>query len=258
VSVPIILLCTYIGGLSYLFLVLILAIISLNEFYLLMQHKGHVPFVLIGNFFTLVFIIFAYQTVKHPVWEPAAAGVLTTAVILTFSMGIFVKNPKGAIDNIAVTVWGMIYIGWLFSYLILVRAQTTYGAYMFFLMGTIWAEDITAYLVGRMFGKHKLIPLVSPRKSVEGGIAGFIICVASALVFGHYADLGQIHSLILGIIIGVMAPVSDLTESLIKRDVGAKDSSALLPGHGGVLDRMDSFILTAPILYYYLSWFVLK
>ena len=88
--------------------------------------------------------------------------------------------------------------------------------------------------------------------------AGFIVCLIAASIFGHYAGFGLSHSLILGGLLGLVAQLSDLVESLIKRDAGVKDSSTILPGHGGFLDRMDSFILTAPVMYYYLVWVILK
>jgi phosphatidate cytidylyltransferase len=160
--------------------------------------------------------------------------------------------------DIAVTLLGMIYIGWFFSYFLFIRALTEKGAYLLFLMATIWALDIIAYAAGTKFGRHKLFPSVSPQKSVEGAVAGFVFCLAAAGIFGYYAGFDMTHSIILGAIIGVVAQLSDLVESLIKRDAGVKDSSSLMPGHGGVLDRMDSFILTAPVFYYYLVWVMLK
>ena len=168
------------------------------------------------------------------------------------------KRPKEAIVDIAVTLLGMIYIGWFFSYFLFIRALTDHGAYLAFMMGTIWALDVVAYLVGKKFGKHRLFPSVSPNKSIEGAIAGFVFCLIAAAIFGYYARFDMTHSLILGAIIGVVAQLSDLVESLIKRDAGVKDSSHLIPGHGGILDRMDSFILAAPVVYYYLVWVILK
>ncbi len=125
------------------------------------------------------------------------------------------------------------------------------------MIAAIWGNDIAAYLVGRSIGRVRLIPSISPSKTIEGTIAGFLACLIMAWAFGSLAHLNLLHSIILGIIIGIAAQISDLAESMIKRDVGAKDSSQLVPGHGGILDRMDSFILSAPIVYYYIVWFVL-
>jgi len=258
IAVPIILTCVYFGGFAFLCLVLFLAMMSINEFYNMMQKKDFHPAYWVGHFFTLFFIIFAYYALKKN-WEPAHSAILTMAALVTMIATLYLKErPKEAIVDIAVTLLGMMYIGWFFSYFLFIRALTEHGAYIFFMCGTIWALDTVAYLVGSRFGRHKLFPSVSPRKSIEGAVAGFIVCIIVAAVFGYYAGFGLIHSLILGGLLGIVAQFSDLVESLIKRDAEVKDSSTILPGHGGFLDRMDSFILTAPVLYYYLVWVILK
>jgi phosphatidate cytidylyltransferase len=256
-GLPIVVACVYFGGIAFLILVLALAVVSINEFYNLMKAKDFHPAYWVGNFFTIFFIVFAYYALKKN-WEPAQSAILTGAALVTMIATLFLKRPKEAIIDIAVTLFGMIYIGWFFSYFLFIRALTERGAYLLFLIVTIWALDIVAYFVGINFGKHKLFPSVSPKKSIEGAIAGFIFCLIAAGGFGYYAGFDMTHSLILGAIIGVVAQLSDLVESLIKRDAGVKDSSSLLPGHGGVLDRIDSFILTAPVVYYYLVWVILK
>lgn len=256
-TAPIIVACTYFGGVAFLLLILALAMVSINEFYNMMKVKGFDPAYWVGNFFTAFFIIFAYYALRKN-WEPAHSAILTGAVMITMTSVLFLKRPKNAIADIAVTLLGMIYIGWFFSYFLFIRALTERGAYILFMIGTIWALDIVAYLFGTAFGRHRLLPSVSPKKSIEGAVAGFVFCLGAAWVFGYYAGFDTPHSLILGAVIGAVAQLSDLFESLIKRDAGVKDSSNLVPGHGGVLDRMDSFILAAPVFYYYLVWVLLK
>jgi phosphatidate cytidylyltransferase len=257
IVLPIVVACVYFGGIPFLLLVLTLAIISINEFYNMMRVKDYLPAYYVGNFFTVFFIVFAYFALKKN-WEPAHSAILTVAALVTMIATLFLKRPKEAIVDIAVTLLGMIYIGWFFSYFLFIRALSENGGYLFFLAATIWALDTIAYFVGKKFGKRKLLPSISPNKSVEGALAGFIFGIIAAGVFGYYAGFNMLHSLILGILIGVMAQIGDLFESLIKRDAGVKDSSQLMPGHGGVLDRMDSFILAAPVVYYYLVWVVFK
>jgi len=263
VAVPVIFLCTYFGGIPFFILVTALAIVSLNEFYNLLKSKGLSPYYTIGNLFTLLIIILVQFTLKHPNWEPVSSALLTLAVITNFTAAIFVRRTAMATANIATTLLGMLYVGWLFSYLVLLRALTPHGAYLFFLMITIWAADTVAFLVGTKLGKRQLSPYISPKKTVEGAVIGFIVAVIASFIFGIIKEqsllpVNYIHYIILGAIIGIFAQISDLSESIIKRDAGVKDSSNLVPGHGGVLDRMDSFIFTAPVVYYYLIWFVIK
>ena len=257
VGVPIILGCVYFGGIPFLIMSLVLALIAVNEFYNLMMKKGLFPAYYVGNLITTFFIVFAYYALKRD-WEPAHSAILTLAAAIAMIAGVFLKREKDTIVDVAVTVLGMIYVGWFFSYLIFIRSLTEHGGYLFFLIFTIWAMDIAAYLAGRVFGHTPLMPSISPRKTWEGAIAGFILCLIAAGIFSRTAQLEIWHALILGALIGVFGQVSNLIESLIKREAGAKDSSDLLPGHGGVLDRIDSFVLTAPLMYYYLILFVLK
>jgi phosphatidate cytidylyltransferase len=256
-GVPVILACVFYGGLPFLFLVLILALIAVNEFYNLMMKKGFFPAYYVGNAITASFIIFAYYALKRD-WEPAHSAILTLAAAIAMISGVFLKREKDTIVDVAVTILGMVYVGWFLSYLFFIRSLTEHGGYLFFLIFTVWAMDIAAYLAGRVFGHTPLMPSISPKKTWEGAIAGFVVCLIAAGIFLQTAQLELYHALILGALIGIFGQISDLIESLIKREAGAKDSSDLLPGHGGVLDRIDSFVLTAPLMYYYLVLFVLK
>lgn len=124
-----------------------------------------------------------------------------------------------------------------------------------FLVVLIWTQDTAAYAVGLAFGKHRLAPAISPKKSWEGAVGGLSAGVLMSLAFRELfmKDLfGRGEILVLAALLGALAQVSDLTESLMKRCFGVKDSSSLLPGHGGILDRFDSFLLTAPFLYFYM------
>lgn len=255
IGVPIILICVYFGGLPFLFLVLALSIIAINEFYNLMLKKGFFPAYYVGNIINIFFIVFASYALKRD-WEPAHSAILTLAAAIALISGIFLKREKDTIIDVAVTILGMIYVGWFFSYIIFVRSLTEHGGYLFFLLFTVWAMDMMSYLAGKYFGRTPLAPSISPKKTWEGSVAGFIICLLAAAIFSWTAQLEIWHALTLGVLIGVFGQLSDLIESLIKRDAGAKDSSDLLPGHGGVLDRIDSFILTAPLLYYYVVLFI--
>lgn len=256
-TAPIILLGVYSGGAVFLALVLILALIAVNEFYNLMLKKGFFPAYWVGNVITIIFIVFASYALKRN-WEPTHSAIFTLAAAAAMISGIFLKREKDTIVDIAVTLFGIIYVGWFFSYLIFIRDLTDHGGYLFFLIFTIWAMDMAAYLAGRFIGHTPLAPSISPKKTWEGAGTGFLIALAAALIFSRTAGLDLSHALTLGALIGVFGQFSDLIESLMKRDAGVKDSSDILPGHGGVLDRIDSFVLTAPLMYYYVVWFVIK
>lgn len=257
IGMPVILGAVYYGSWPFLVLVLLLALISINEFYNLMMKKGFFPAYYVGNIITGFFIVFSSYSLKRS-WEPAHSAILTLAAAVALVSGIFLKREKDTIVDVAVTILGMIYIGWFFSYLIFIRGLTEHGGYLFFLLFTIWAMDIAAYLAGRAFGHTPLAPSISPKKTWEGAIAGFVVCLLAAWIFSWTAQLELWHALILGMLIGVAGQFSDLIESLMKRDAGVKDSSNLVPGHGGVLDRIDSFVLTAPLMYYYIVWVILR
>jgi phosphatidate cytidylyltransferase len=257
VGIPIIVACIYFGGFPFFLLILGLALIAVNEFYNMMMKKGFFPAYVIGNLITASFIIFAYYALKRN-WEPAHSAILTVAAAVALIAGVFLKREKDTIVDIAVTILGMIYVGWFFSYLIFIRSLTEHGGYLFFLVFTVWAMDIASYLAGKVFGKTLLVPSISPRKTWEGSISGFIICLIAALILSKTASMEVWQALVLGGMIGVVGQISDLIESLIKRDAGVKDSSDIVPGHGGVMDRIDSFILTAPLMYYYVVWVVIK
>jgi phosphatidate cytidylyltransferase len=181
-------------------------------------------------------------------------------------MEIARKDTKTATAHIATTILGVMYIGFLGSHLIMLREHPLrinldygYGASFVFLAFVLtWAGDTGAYVVGSLFGRRPLIPRVSAKKTREGSLGGLVFSLAAALVaketFASY--LAMWHALALGLLAGVMGQFGDLFESLIKRDADIKDTSEMIPGHGGVLDRFDSLLFTAPLIYYFLAFVV--
>ena len=121
---------------------------------------------------------------------------------------------------------------------------------------TLWVTDSAAYFLGTAFGKHKLFPRVSPNKSWEGALAGFIFAIISMVVLNTVllAFISLTDALVIGVIIGLFGQIGDLIESLLKRDAGVKDSSNIIPGHGGVLDRFDSLIFSSPLIFLYILY----
>ena len=176
------------------------------------------------------------------------------------------RNNASATMNISATTWGIFYPTVFFSFHILIRElpktlQIDYalGAkWIIFMLVTIWICDTAAYFIGSAIGRHKLYQRISPHKTVEGAVAGFIFALITAYILHHLylRELDLIHCLIIGSIIGIMSQVGDLVESLFKRDAGVKDTSGILPGHGGFLDRFDSPLFVAPLVYLYLRFIV--
>src|SRR5262249_35782824 len=158
-----------------------------------------------------------------------------------------------------VTFFGLIYVAWPLSHLLLIRDFRPKGdAVTYFLFVVIWVADIAAYAVGTRWGKRHIAEAISPKKTWEGTIPGVIAAMRVGALFQLTVLKGSLHlveALILAAVVALLAFWSDLAESMLKRGAGVKDSSPLLPGHGGILDRFDSFILAAPIYYYYWAFF---
>lgn len=129
---------------------------------------------------------------------------------------------------------------------------------MLLLLTATWASDTFAYFVGRAIGKHKLAPLLSPKKTVEGAVGGLLGAVLIGYLFGTFnPQLNMTAVILLGVLIGIASLMGDLVESAFKRQAKVKDSSQIIPGHGGVLDRFDSLLLTAPLVYYVVKLFII-
>ena len=172
--------------------------------------------------------------------------ILITLFIIHFTR----KENQDAVTLIAVTLFAIFYIGWFFTFLVKIRFLGDGHKLVAYLLLVTKSGDIGAYLVGSNFGRHKLIPRISPNKSVEGAIGGFIFSIAAALLSRYYLSWMSFGFILAsGILIGVFAQLGDLAESLIKRDYDVKDSSVFLPGLGGMLDVIDSILFTAPIFY---------
>jgi len=193
----------------------------------------------------------------------------TVAVLVAAILVIMIKAvlfpTKFLFRDAAYTIIGIMYIAILFSHLLLLRFTDasisvfthigTYSAgevYFWVAILATWASDTFAYFVGSFFGKHKLAPLISPGKTWEGLGGGVVGSVFAALLIAYVCSLNVVSSGVLGLLIGIVAPLGDLVESILKRSSGVKDSSQLIPGHGGVLDRFDSILFAVPVVYYYI------
>jgi phosphatidate cytidylyltransferase len=166
------------------------------------------------------------------------------------------KTNHDALSAISVTLFGILYISWFFSFLIKLKFLPQGSFLVAFIIAVTKSGDIGAYIVGSTIGKHPLIPRISPKKSLEGMIGGLCFSILGALACRRIMPSFSIEHLVaLGLLLGVVGQIGDLSESLIKRDCGAKDSGKSLPGLGGVLDLIDSLLFTVPIFYFYLKVF---
>lgn len=184
-------------------------------------------------------------------------------ILLVFALGVFLRqfpqkdNPQG-IETMAVTLFGLMYVAWLGNFITRINFASPQGRFDVMLLIVVTKfTDIGAYLVGSMVGRHKLMPRISPKKTWEGAIGGVSFAVGGAYLCRwvmpyELVGLTARHALMVGVLLGVAAIIGDLAESLIKREAGVKDSSAVLPGHGGALDLIDSLLFTAPLLYVYM------
>lgn len=259
IGIPIILALCLIGGIPFLIFVLAVGIYSFFEFSQILLKKNISVNIFIGGLSVAAIIINFYANFVE-------FEILSVFIILTLLLYELFNNKQSAVSNLGGTLLGVFYIGYFSSFLILIRQyfNTTEifynaGGYLIIsLLVTIWICDSAAFFLGTAFGKHKLFPRVSPQKSWEGAIAGFVFAIltmiaAKAIILD---SLSWVNVIWIGILIGIFGQFGDLVESLFKRDVGVKDSSSIIPGHGGVFDRFDSLLFTAPVVYLYLHFFV--
>jgi len=175
-------------------------------------------------------------------------------VLLFLIYSVVVKN-RFSFDEVSKSILAIIYVGIGFYYMIETRMSESGLTLMFFALILIWATDSGAYFTGRSFGKHKLWPEISPKKTIEGSIGGIFYALLVAVCFYFFSDLPIpiIKLLLISVVLSVFGQLGDLVESAFKRHYGVKDSGNLLPGHGGILDRVDSWLFVFPLLYFFLS-----
>jgi len=288
IAAPIIIGLVILGGWWFWAFTQMLAILALKELYDLGKHTtaspqritGYVGSFLVGVYFMIVGIA-----------PEALTRLLFPALILIFVLTVLIiellRNKPHPLWNAAITVFGVVYIGAFLTSLIGLRVTFSgkmletpvvapflnglspterlatgdkWGAWLVFatFIG-IWTCDSLAFFAGKAFGKHKLFPRVSPNKSWEGAVVGFLSSSAAFVALAHYLLplLPPLHAAVIGALVGIIGQFGDLVESLFKRDAGVKDSSNIIPGHGGVYDRFDAAMFVAPVVYLYVHFFLL-
>lgn len=251
---------------------------------MLLIHFGGLPYDL---FITAVLGMAGWEYVqlfKHTDWHPGRnlviVGILLLSLERTFFAGAYSvtlisliilcttayhlfqyeKGRDGAGIDFGITLGGILYLGWLGPYLISMRALPDGKWWLLMVLPTVWMVDVGAYLVGSRFGRHKMAPRLSPRKTWEGFMGGAIFGVIFGMLFTllwgiWYPHFSLLQGAVIGLVMGVLSPLGDLGESMFKRMAGVKDSSHLLPGHGGVFDRIDSWLWAGVLGYILITGF---
>ncbi len=242
---------------SFFVLFLIIEILALREFYRLALHHHSRPQKYYGS------VLGAAAFIAGFLWHLLDYGWYFSLLLIPMISFIFIfelyRNHKHPILNIASTLMGIFYVSipmMLLNHIVYLRNEFD-GKILLGVFILIWASDTGAYLFGVTLGRNRLFERISPKKSWEGFIGGIIIAQVVALVLSKYwGSLEYLHWSVLAAITAVIGTLGDLVESMMKRSVGLKDSGNLLPGHGGILDRFDSFLFTIPVIFTYLYFFI--
>ena len=239
-------------------------VVGVIELFAMLRAGGHQPRLRPG---LVVALVFTAAAALRPFTSLDLTGLaFAAAVALTLVFELLPRDRSTSLVSWALTFTGAAYIGWLLSAFILLRQVDTPlrpailsplgippgAAWLMLVLAITWVQDSTAYFVGRAIGRTKMAPVLSPKKSWEGfagGLAGSIFAAALA-TYLLGLPISQWAAVLIGVATGIAGPLGDLGESLIKRQVGVKDSGNLIPGHGGILDRMDSLLFTAPVVLY--------
>jgi phosphatidate cytidylyltransferase len=246
-------------GIFFLLLLLSISLLALNELFSSLKNKGFQPFGFIAFISSTLFLLLVY--LKKLMLIP---HLLSLTLLLCLLVGLAIRRGRNLLRDLSLTFFSLLYISCLLSYLLLLYSSQSpihppsssirSGAWLcVIIVITNWLSDMGSYFGGKFFGKNHVFPNISPAKTLEGFLFGFISTLLGGTLLGILSGLGIFVSLLLSLIIGIFAPLGDLAESAIKRELGIKDFSSILPGHGGILDRFDSLLFSAPASYYLLK-----
>ncbi|MCT4585478.1 MAG: phosphatidate cytidylyltransferase [Peptostreptococcaceae bacterium] len=237
------------GGIFLYLASSIISIVALKEFYEIFNKKYSIKYFRpISYIVCILFLYFNYMKFD----SEKIFGVLFLIFLIIVILSI--KEKHNILEN-SIFIFGLIYIPFFLNHIIFIL-DSSYKNYIWFVFINAWATDTFAYFCGFFFGKHKLIPRISPKKTVEGAIGGILGSVLISMLYGHYFEINLIHCFFIGCLGSLVAQLGDLFASSIKRFMDIKDYGTLIPGHGGILDRFDSILLTAPFVYYYIKIFI--
>lgn len=228
--------------------IIILSVIALFEFYRMALPERRIEGVL-ASFAGALFCV--------AIWSKDFMWLLLAITLFVLSFGLIfllkIKNIKLSAGEVAILFLGVLYVPLLLSHLALLREIAHGVQWIFLLLVIVMAGDTAAFYIGRAFGKKKLYPIVSPNKSVEGALGGLAGSIAGAFIARatFFPELSPFDSIVTAVLLGCMGQLGDLFESMLKRSFGVKDSGTIVPGHGGILDRLDSILFAAPAAFFY-------
>jgi phosphatidate cytidylyltransferase len=241
IGIPLVLLLIYLGGVYLFILCLVLQSICLWEFLRMFENKNIFALKTVSIFISIVIFILLSQKYYY--------GILL--LVIPVMIEVFREKKRNPL-NPMISIFGILYV--TIPFLLMNELGKDFIVLLYVLI-LIWVCDTFAYFGGKYFGKHKLTS-ISPKKTIEGAVIGFMFTIAASVVF-YFLSTGVLNffdSIILGVMIGIFSQIGDNFESLLKRYTEIKDSSNILPGHGGLLDRFDSLIFILPLIYFYFNF----
>ncbi|MEG8946228.1 phosphatidate cytidylyltransferase [Rosettibacter firmus] len=257
-GIPLIIILAMAGKFPFLVFVFFVGLLSFFEFVNILKKKRIYPNLFVGGISVFAIILNSY-------WNFIEDEFLFLIIVALILLTELFRKKESPIANLGATLIGVFYIGFFSASIEKIREfyrETLFnydqGGYLIIsILASIWICDTAAYFIGSAFGKHKMFPRISPNKSWEGALAGFIFSILTMIVAkSFFLDLITTgNAIVVGLIIGIFGQAGDFVESMIKRDANVKDSSSIVPGHGGIFDRFDSLIFSAPIIYLYLYYF---
>lgn len=249
-GIPLVILAVWFGGIPLILMTGLLIVLGLREMTWMLNKLGLKPSLWLAVAGGLILTSGAY------LYSNGYPGPTITIILFMHLLATVALYPRYTLLDSAGTLMGTMYVG-LLNYFYLLRMMPDGWIWLIFTLAGTWACDTTAYFVGKAFGKRRLAPVLSPKKTLEGAVGGILGSGLIGCLFSFiYPFLPLTELLILGLVLGAAAEVGDLLESAFKRQAGVKDSSTLIPGHGGILDRIDSTLFTAPLVYYFVLLFI--